>query len=163
MTNEECRSFSFTDNNFLILFEERKRKRILKKERGKWITEVKKEVVTPEFFTNYIRSIPYFDSLGNGASCMTKLCVTEIGLLPACVITISPGREVWTTVVFNFFSKRELEESADYREKEILFHIERWDIESIPEEFTLLFHFYATINGEEKSAIYDADRKEWRG
>ena len=52
MTNEECRSFSFTDNNFLILFEERKRKRILKKERGKWITEVKKEVVTPEFFTN---------------------------------------------------------------------------------------------------------------
>ena len=79
MTNEECRSFSFTDNNFLILFEERKRKRILKKEKGKWITEVKREVVTPEFFTNYIRSIPYFDSLGNGASCMTKLCVTEIG------------------------------------------------------------------------------------
>ena len=39
MTNEECRSFSFTDNNFLILFEERKR--ILKKERGKWITEEK--------------------------------------------------------------------------------------------------------------------------
>ena len=68
MTNEECRSFSFTDNNFLILFEERKR--ILKKERGKWITEVKREVVTPEFFTNYIRSIPYFDSLGNGASCL---------------------------------------------------------------------------------------------
>lgn len=159
MTNEKCKNFSFTDNSFLILFEKRTRKR----KENKWITEVKRTAVTPEFFTNYIRSIPYFDNLGDGASCITKAGCTEAGLLPAYVITISPGREVWTTVVFNFFSKRELEESADYREKEILFHIERWDIESIPEEFTLLFHFYATINGEEKLAIYDADRKEWRG
>lgn len=54
-----------------------------------------------------------------------------------------------------------MKKSAGYKEKEILTHAERWEL--LPEDNSQMLYLYATIDGEEKSAIYDINRKEWRG
>ena len=76
-------------------------------------------------------------------------------------MTIAPGKETKIVTNFVFLSKREMKKQAGYREKEILAHADRWKI--LPEDNSQMLYLYAAINGEEKSAIYDINRKEWRG
>lgn len=153
MTDKQCSNFLFTDDRFLILFE--------KKKEDKWELKTEREVVTPEFYTNYITAVPFFNNFGDGASCKVKESYTPAGKLPATVVTIAPGKETKIVTNFVLLSKREMKKSAGYKEKEILTHAERWEL--LPEDNSQMLYLYATIDGEEKSAIYDINRKEWRG
>lgn len=68
MTDKQCANFLFEDDRFLILFE----KETFEKKEGKWELETEREVVTPEFYTNYITAVPFFNSFSDGASCKVK-------------------------------------------------------------------------------------------
>ena len=157
MTDKQCANFLFEDDRFLILFE----KKTFEKKEGKWGLKTEREVVTPEFYTNYITAVPFFNNFDDGASCKVKESYTPAGKLPTTIVTIAPGKETKIVTNFVFLSKREMKKSADYREKEILIHAEHWKI--LPEDNSQMLYLYATIDGEEKSTIYDINRKEWRG
>ena len=157
MTDKQCAKFLFTDNRFLILFE----KKTFEKKEGKWELKTEREVVTPEFYTNYITAVPFFNNFDDGASCKVKEAYTPAGKLPTTIVTIAPGKETKIVTNFVLLSKREMKKSAGYREKEILTHADHWKI--LPEDNSQMLYLYAAINGEDKSAIYDINRKEWRG
>lgn len=76
-------------------------------------------------------------------------------------MTIAPGKETKIVTNFVFLSKREMEKLTGYREREILSNADHWKL--LPEDNSQMLYLYATIDGEEKSAIYDINRKEWRG
>lgn len=157
MTNKQCANFSFTDDRSLILFE----KKTFEKKEGKWELKTERKVVTPEFYTNYITAVPFFNNFGDRASCKVKESYTPAGKLPTAIMTIAPGKETKIVSSFVFLRKREMENRAGYREKEILIHADYWKL--LPEDNSQMLYLYATINGEEKSAIYDINRNEWRG
>lgn len=157
MTDKQCANFLFEDDRFLILFE----KETFEKKEGKWELETEREVVTPEFYTNYITAVPFFNSFSDGASCKVKESYTPAGKIPTTIVTIAPGKETKIVTNFVFLSKREMEKSTGYREREILSNADHWKL--LPEDNSQMLYLYATIDGEEKSAIYDINRKEWRG
>ena len=157
MTDKQCANFLFEDDRFLILFE----KKTFEKKEGKWGLETEREVATPEVYTNYITAVPFFNNFGDGASCKVKESYTPAGKLPATIVTIAPGKETKIVTNFVLLSKREMKKSAGYKEKEILTHADHWKI--LPEDNSQMLYLYASINEEEKSAIYDINRKEWRG
>lgn len=157
MTDKQCANFLFGDDRFLILLEEK----IFKKKEGKWELETEREVVTPEFYTNYITAVPFFNNFGDGASCKVKESYTPAGKIPTTIVTIAPGKETKIVTNFVFLSKREMEKLTGYREREILSNADHWKL--LPEDNSQMLYLYATIDGEEKSAIYDINRKEWRG
>lgn len=157
MTDKQCANFLFEDDRFLILFE----KETFEKKEGKWELETEREVVTPEFYTNYITAVPFFNSFSDGASCKVKESYTPAGKIPTTIVTITPGKETKIVTNFVFLSKREMEKLTGYREREILSNADHWKL--LPEDNSQMLYLYATIDGEEKSAIYDINRKEWRG
>lgn len=157
MTDKQCANFLFEDDRFLILFE----KETFEKKEGKWELETEREVVTPEFYTNYITAVPFFNSFSDGASCKVKESYTPAGKIPTTIVTIAPGKETKIVTNFVFLSKREMEKLTGYREREILSNADHWKL--LPEDNSQMLYLYATIDGEEKSAIYDINRKEWRG
>lgn len=157
MTDKQCANFLFEDDRFLILFE----KKTFEKKEGKWGLETEREVVTPEFYTNYITAVPFFNNFGDGASCKVKESYTPAGKLPTTIVTIAPGKETKIVTNFVFLSRREMKNTAGHREKEILAHADHWKL--LPEDNSQMLYLYASINEEEKSAIYDINRKEWRG
>lgn len=157
MTDKQCANFLFEDDRFLILFE----KETFEKKEGKWELETEREVVTPEFYTNYITAVPFFNSFSDGASCKVKESYTPAGKIPTTIVTIAPGKETKIVTNFVFLSKREMEKLTGYREREILSNADHWKL--LPVDNSQMLYLYATIDGEEKSAIYDINRKEWRG
>ena len=157
MTDKQCANFLFEDDRFMILFE----KETFEKKEGKWELETEREVVTPEFYTNYITAVPFFNSFSDGASCKVKESYTPAGKIPTTIVTIAPGKETKIVTNFVFLSKREMEKLTGYREREILSNADHWKL--LPEDNSQMLYLYATIDGEEKSAIYDINRKEWRG
>ena len=66
----DYRKFVFTDNNIVITYkEERFSLTTSGKSFRKNADQVITEVVTPEFYQNYIQSIPFFANFGGKASC----------------------------------------------------------------------------------------------
>lgn len=110
MTDKQCANFLFEDDRFLILLEEK----IFKKKEGKWELETEREVVTPEFYTNYITAVPFFNSFSDGASCKVKESYTPAGKLPTTIVTIAPGKEIKIVTNFVFLSKKEMEKSVGW-------------------------------------------------
>lgn len=157
MTDKQCANFLFEDDRFLILFE----KKTFEKKEGKWELKTEREVVTPEFYTNYITAVPFFNNFSDDTSCKVKESYTPAGKLPTTIVTIAPGKETKIVTNFVLLSKREMKNTAGYREKEILTHADHWKL--LPEDNSQMLYLYASINEEEKSAIYDINRKEWRG
>ena len=154
MTIEDCKNFSFTDNNFLILTESR----YFKKDGDKWVSKIERKIITPDFYTGCVNTVPFYHEKMN-YSCKVKESYTPAGCLPTCILLTT--EDIKDLNNFVFLSRREMEKSAGYREKEILTHADHWELR--PEDNSQMLYLYATVNGEEKSAIYDICRKEWRG
>ena len=154
MTIEECKNFKFTNNDFLILTESR----FFKKDGDKWVSEIEREVITPDIYTGCVNTVPLCYEEMN-YSCKVKESYTPAGRLPTCILLTT--EDIKDLNNFVLLSKREMKKSAGYKEKEILTHAERWEL--LPEDNSQMLYLYATIDGEEKSAIYDINRKEWRG
>lgn len=94
------RNFSFTNDRFIITHT---RKTYEKTDSGKsWKskpTEEKTETVKPEYYTNYVTSIPFFNNLG---TCRAVHTYTAAGYLPTVITSISPDRRVKHVDSFRF-------------------------------------------------------------
>lgn len=94
------RTFSFTNQYYTITHT---RKTYEKTDSGKsWKskpTEEKQKTVTPEFYTNFVTSIPFFNNLG---TCRAQHSYTSAGYLPTVITSISPDRQVKHVDSFRF-------------------------------------------------------------
>ena len=61
------------------------------------------ELITPEQYENYVRSIPFFNNaFGYGSSCRAQMGYTPCGYIPTRITSVSPGREVKLVASFRF-------------------------------------------------------------
>ena len=115
--------FKFTDNRFIIL---QTLKTFSRTDSGKsWRSnpdKVENKVIPPEFYQNYVTAIPFFNNFFDHpeATCRAEQNYTHAGYLPTRITTISPFRETKVIAEFRFIPKEYLEESAGWREKEVL-------------------------------------------
>lgn len=94
------RNFNFTNDNYIITHT---RKTYERTDSGKsWKskpTEQYSETVKPQFYTNYVTSIPFFNVLG---TCRAQHNYTIAGYLPVVITSISPNRETKHIDIFTF-------------------------------------------------------------
>jgi len=64
------------------------------------------EVIPDKHYNNYISSIGFFNTFGNGASCRAEEGYTFAGYIPIRVTTISPGRDKKIVAKFRFDLRR---------------------------------------------------------
>lgn len=96
--------FKFTKDNFVITMT---KKEYISTDNCKWnLAKTDTREITPEFYTNYITAIPFFNNFGQGASCEGYKTKTKAGILPTEVITISPGIEKKIVTTFSFTEKQ---------------------------------------------------------
>jgi hypothetical protein len=92
-------NFNFTDTQVTIIH---RRVEYNKTESGKsWrrILGERSEVVTPEFYTNFVQSIPFFNRLG---TCRAQYNYTVAGYLPTVITSVSPDKTVKYQDCFSF-------------------------------------------------------------
>lgn len=94
------RNFSFTSTAFIITHT---RKTFARTASGKsWKSKPEKEyseTVKPEYYTNYVTSIPFFNNLG---TCRAQHRYTAAGYLPVVITSVSPDRTIKHIDSFNF-------------------------------------------------------------
>lgn len=123
--------------------------------------EVENDIVPPKFYENYITSIPWFNSWGDGASCRAKFTYNAPGYLPTHVITISPYEETKKSACFWFFKKETLLLNAGYREKMIVENARRFRVEYI--NGVKMIYFYTDLDGDLSGGVFDTSHNAWRG
>ena len=98
--------FTFTNNDYVIEFT---KKEFSRTDSGKsWKKNpdtVSYEFVTPEFYTNYIQAVPFFNNFGGRACCRAYCDYTTAGYIPTDVTTISPDGSKKITARFVFTYK----------------------------------------------------------
>ena len=151
-------NFNFTDESYLILMQTDKYQTTAGGNWSRKNVEVKREVVDADFYSRYIRSIPFFNNFGDGASCRAKYSYECAGYLPTTITSISPFKMDKHVVTFTFLNANRLRENAGYREKEIMDHAVAWE----PFETNKPGRFYTLIAGDGSSAMFD-DCGNWRG
>lgn len=97
------KNFNFTNNNYVITHT---KKIYHKTDSGKsWKskpTEQYTEIVTPQFYTNYVTSISFFNNLG---TCKAIHNYTIAGYLPVTITSISPDKTIKHIDSFTFSNK----------------------------------------------------------
>lgn len=156
------RNFEYTNENYLIFRTIETYSRTLS---GKsWKSkpdEIENEIVKPEYYTNYITSIPFFNNWGDGAYCRAAWSYNAPGYLPTTVTTVSPYRETKKIAKFWFFNKETLLLNAGWREKEIVEKAKRFSMEYV--NGVKMIHFYTKDSGVTASGLFDTGRNIWRG
>ena len=119
MANYE--KFSFTNEHYIILCTISTYSRT---ESGKsWKAkpdDIERNVYKPYNYTCYIKSIPFFNNFGSGASCRAQYNNVMPGYLPTRVTSISPYRWTKKVAVFEFISLDRLQLNAGWRENFII-------------------------------------------
>ena len=96
----DYRNFKFTSTLYTI---KHTRKTYERTNSGKgWKTkptEEKQKTVTPEFYTNFVTSIPFFNRLG---TCRAGWNYTTAGYLPVTITSINPDRTTKHIDMFSF-------------------------------------------------------------
>lgn len=156
------RAFSYTTKSYLIFhtLETYSRTNSGKSWKRKPDT-IEHEIISPEYYTNYITSIPFFNNWGDGAYCRAAFSYNAPGYLPTTVTTVSPFQEIKTIANFWFFSIDTLTINAGWREKEIIKTARRFDVEYINGH--KMITFYTDDNGVTSSGIFDTKTNHWRG
>lgn len=157
------KDFSFTNENYLIL---RSIEHYTRTDSGKsWKSkpdEVENKIVTPEHYTNYITSIPFFNNWGDGASCRAAYTYNAPGYLPTTITTISPFKTEKQIATFVFIKKSDLLKNAGYRETEIVKNAKSFSREWVTGR-GYIYTFYTNDNGVTNSGLYEENTKLWRG
>lgn len=128
---------------------------------------VSRKVVSPEWYTNYITAIPFFNNFDHGAYCRAKQGYTRAGYLPTEVVTVSPGRERKIVAEFDFLSRSELEEKAGWREREVLSMTNRFGLEIYNDWnggrpiYGRRIEFHTDDAGVTASATWDTGLRRW--
>lgn len=158
----DYRKFSYTNENYLIF---RTIETFSRTASGKsWKSKpdtVENEIVPPEYYTNYITAIPFFNNWGDGAYCRAAFSYNAPGYLPTTVTTVSPFNKTKKVARFWFFKKETLLLTAGWREKEIVKNAKRFRVEY--EDGAKMIYFFTDENGVTASGIFDTMRNKWRG
>lgn len=162
MKAHDYRKFSYTNENYLIF---RTIETFNRTDSGKsWKSKpdtVENEIVSPEYYTNYITSIPFFNNWGDGASCRAAFSYNAPGYLPTTVTTISPYKQTKKIARFWFFSKERLLINAGWREKEIIKNAVSFSVEYV--DGRKLIYFYTNADGVTAEGCFDTTTNKWRG
>ena len=155
----DYRKFKYDNENYLIF---RTIKKYSRTTSGKsWKSkpdEIENEIISPEYYQNYITSIPFFNNFGYGAYCRAAFSYNEPGYLPTTVTTVSPFRDTKIIANFWFFRKDTLLLNAGYREREIIEKADHFRVEYV--DGAKMIYFYT---GENEIGIFDTKRNIWRG
>ena len=113
--------------------------------------EVKRDILTPREYGNFVNSISFYNNWGDGASCRANRGYTAAGYIPTTIHTVSPYKLTKHVDHFTFIFKYDLLKTAGYRERDIVENAETWS-----EEFTQ--HGYAVTF---KTATNEATFLNW--
>lgn len=156
------KEFTYTNEDYLIF---RSVETYNRTDSGKgWKSKpdiVENTIIPPEHYTNYITAVPFFNNWGDGASCRAAWSYNEPGYLPTRITTVSPYRISKKVARFWFIRKSTLLKNAGYREKYIVEHAKRFEVEYA--EGTRMIHFCTEETGDMSSGIFDTRRNTWRG
>lgn len=156
MSTNNYATFRFTDKSCLILRETRDYSRTLSGRSWKKRPDYTlREIISPKQYENYVTSIPFFNSWGNGAYCRAHSSYTSVGYTPTEINTCSPGRETLMRVSFQFIPLSWLTRNAGWREREIISHAKTWAIEG--KRLTL----YTDDDGVTASGTIDTTSRQW--
>lgn len=104
--NNNYRHFSFTDNSFVITFIKSEFSRTGSGKSWKKAADVvTSEIVTAEFYTNYIQSIPFFNNFGGQAYSRGHKSYTVAGYIPTVINTVDPTGTKKIVARFEFRNK----------------------------------------------------------
>lgn len=117
--------------------------------------EVRREVIDADFYSNFIVSIDWFNSWGDGAYCRGERNYTIAGYIPTKVTTVSPHRATKQVDTFVFIPRGNLMENAGRRETRIVSNAETWDIEGGRG------HRLITFDTGNESATYEDGTNNW--
>lgn len=117
--------------------------------------EVRREVVDAEFYSNFIASIDWFNSWGDGAYCRGERNYTVAGYIPTKVTTVSPRRVTKQVDTFIIIPHGDVMRKAGLREMDIVNNAESWDIEDTP------YRRLITFNTADDSATYETITDNW--
>ena len=156
---ENWGKFKYTDNGYLIL---RTIETYEQTDSGKGFkrkpSEVEREVVSPEYYTNYVSAIPFFNNFGDGAYSRGVRTYTCAGYLPTTVTTVSPFRKIKKIAKFRFVSKWDLEKSAGWREKTVMENAKAFEFDDVNRRVELIC---PDDSGVTHSATYDMRLGRW--
>ena len=159
--------FEYNDQRFIIL---RKSQTFSRTASGKnWRSkpdEVKYEVIPPKYYENYVTAVPFFNHfLGcPKATCRVAEGYTIAGYLPVSITTVDPSAETKVIAQFDFIDKKELEDKAGWREKEVLAKAKEYKSEWYSGKYGVhqrIEFINPEENGVTHSAMWDSGRKEW--
>lgn len=155
--------FKYDYDNAMILREIKTYKRTASGRWSKTPVSVKREIISPEYYQNYVTAVDFFNNWGDGASCrVTRKEYTVGGYVPTAITTISPlympDGQTKQVAEFEFLQKSRMEINAGWRELEIMKNATEWKYED---------GCYHLINPEEDGVtycgIYDWKSNTWRG
>ena len=154
--------FSYTNNGYLIL---RSIETYSRTSSGKsWKSkpdEIEKEIISPEHYTNYITSVPFFNNWGHGACCRAAFSYNAPGYLPTTVTTVSPFQQTKKVAHFSFISKHTMLLNAGYREKDIIERAETYTREHNNGRELIEFITEYDNTGHADSATYETHSNKW--
>jgi hypothetical protein len=158
-TKKYYENFVFSNPNYLI---EHTRKTFTRTDSGKsWHTKpgsVKTELIKNEHYTNFVKSVPFFNGFCGG-TCRGKETYTVAGYLVTTITSVSPDGSIKHIDTFNFtsFPMYYAYRDAGYREKFVLDNLSHYKKENISGR--KIFTFYH--DDGEHSAAYDATNYKW--
>ena len=156
------KNFSFGNDNYLILCKEETYTRTASGKSWKGKPEAtERSVISPENYTNYITSIPFFNNWGNGAYCRAGHNYTCAGYLPVSMVTVSPYKEKKIVHSFRFLSKRELLKNAGWRENEIVKNANAFYVEYTGDGREMI-HLFTNDIGVTGAGIFETNAGIWR-
>lgn len=153
----DLRKFNFSNPDYLITHRKEVYTRTASgKSWKKNPEEVTTEIIPAEYYTNYITSVPFFNSLG---SCRASYGYTEAGYIPTSTVNISPDRTEKHVDIFRFtyFPMRSARRDAGFRENDILDNIGSY--EKYKDGDHVLFKFIHKDG--EHAAVYDVTYYKW--
>lgn len=151
------RNFNFNDTNYIITHTRQTYHRTTS---GKgWKSKPTKEyneIVTNEFYNNFVISIPFFNNLG---TCRAKHHYTEAGYLPTIITSISPYNEIKhiDTFSFEYVPMYKMRSEAGWRENDVIDNVKSYNIYKDGEHKLIeLLH-----KDNEHTAVFDLTFGKW--
>ena len=96
-------NFNFTDGRVIITLTKKEYSRTASGKSWKTKPDAENvENVAAAFYTNYIKSVPFFNNFGGGAYCRAQYNYTPAGYLPTTITTVSPEQNRKIVAVFTF-------------------------------------------------------------
>ena len=129
MRNSLYNAFQFDKSGYFIFMTEKRYSRTTSgRSWKKYPDSTEKKIVSNQFYSNYVSSVPFFNNFGDGAYCRCKKEYQCAGYLPTFINTVSPGRTEKIETTFYFINRDDLDRKAGFRENDIMNRATHFDM-----------------------------------